>query len=166
MTNDEPSRIAETSEPVHLTVLPHSGKVDELKAAVASERHDLRDISGPSATSTDAGGSVDPFAPPELKLLEGKIIEALRTVYDPEIPVSIYDLGLIYEIKIAPDKSVQVRMTLTAPACPVAGSLPGEVEKRIESIPEVKSADVELVWEPPWDRSMMSEAAMLQLGMF
>ena len=99
------------------------------------------------------------------KLLEGKVIQALREIYDPEIPVNIYELGLIYDIKVNPDNTVNVKMTLTAPACPVAGSLPGEVEKKIEQIPEVKSADVELVWEPAWSRDLMSEAALLTLGM-
>ncbi|HWE02207.1 MAG TPA: SUF system Fe-S cluster assembly protein [Tepidisphaeraceae bacterium] len=99
------------------------------------------------------------------KLLEGKVIQALREIYDPEIPVNIYELGLIYEIKVNADDTVNIKMTLTAPACPVAGSLPGEVEKKVEEIPEVKSADVELVWEPAWSRDLMSEAALLTLGM-
>jgi len=99
------------------------------------------------------------------KLIEGKVIEALRQVYDPEIPVNIYELGLIYKIDVKPDDTVEIKMTLTAPACPVAGTLPGEVEKQVQSIPEVKSATVELVWEPPWSRDLMSEAALLQLGM-
>ena len=100
----------------------------------------------------------------EQKLLEGKIIAAISQVYDPEIPVNVYDLGLIYGIDIYPDNSVTVRMTLTAPGCPVAGSLPVEVEKRVESVPEVKDAEVVLVWEPTWTKSMMSEVAQLQLG--
>jgi FeS assembly SUF system protein len=99
------------------------------------------------------------------KLIEGKVIEALKQVYDPEIPVNIYELGLIYHIEVKPDDAVEIKMTLTAPACPVAGTLPGEVEKQVQSIPEVTSANVELVWEPPWSRDMMSEAALLQLGM-
>ena len=115
---------------------------------------------------SDASRELDPTRFVELKLLEGKVIEALREVYDPEIPLNIYELGLIYDVKVDPDRSVHVKMTLTAPACPVAGSLPGEVERKIETIPEVKSADVELVWDPPWSRDRMSEAALLQLGMF
>lgn len=103
--------------------------------------------------------------PLERKLLEGKVIEALREIYDPEIPVNIYELGLIYNIAVNPDDTVKVTMTLTAPACPVAGSLPGEVEKKVEAIPEVRSAEVELVWEPAWSRDRMSEAALLTLGM-
>jgi FeS assembly SUF system protein len=100
----------------------------------------------------------------ERKLLEGKIIANISKVYDPEIPVNVYELGLIYGIDIAADKSVTVRMTLTAPGCPVAGSLPLEVEKQVEDVPEVKEADVVLVWEPAWSKDRMSEAAMLQLG--
>jgi FeS assembly SUF system protein len=100
----------------------------------------------------------------EQKLLEGKIIAAISQVYDPEIPVNVYELGLIYGIDIADDNSVKVRMTLTAPGCPVAGSLPAEVERKVEAVDGVKEAEVELVWEPAWDKSRMSEAAMLQLG--
>ena len=106
----------------------------------------------------------DPKRPIHEKLLEGKVIDAVSTIYDPEIPVNIYELGLIYEIKVNPDDSVDVKMTLTAPACPVAGSLPGDVENRINAIPEVTSAKVELVWDPPWSRERMSESALLQLG--
>lgn len=115
--------------------------------------------------SSEPPKTQDPTRFVEQKLLEGKVIEALRQVYDPEIPVNIYELGLIYDIAVSPDNSVHVKMTLTAPACPVAGSLPGEVEQRIAAIPEVKSATVELVWDPPWSRDRMSEAALLQLGM-
>jgi FeS assembly SUF system protein len=100
----------------------------------------------------------------ERKLLEGKIIANISKVFDPEIPVNVYELGLIYGIDIAADKSVTVRMTLTAPGCPVAGSLPLEVEKQVADVPEVKEADVVLVWEPAWSKDRMSEAAMLTLG--
>jgi len=96
--------------------------------------------------------------------LEDKIIAALRSVFDPEIPVNIYDLGLIYDIDIPPDRAVRLRMTLTAPGCPVAGSLVTEVENRVQNIPEVKNATVDLVWDPPWTWEMMSESARLDLG--
>lgn len=119
------------------------------------------------------GGHVNRTAPVadaaktiEYKLLEGKIIAALSTVFDPEIPVNIYELGLIYDIAIDAEKNVNIRMTLTSPGCPVAGTLPGEVERKVESVEEVKKATVELVWEPTWGREMMSESAMLQLGMY
>jgi FeS assembly SUF system protein len=95
-----------------------------------------------------------------------KVIEVLHTCYDPEIPVDIYELGLIYEVKVEESGEVQVKMTLTAPNCPAAQSLPAEVKYKVEGVPKVTSASVEVVWEPPWDMSKMTEAARLQLGMF
>ncbi len=98
--------------------------------------------------------------------LQDKVIEALRTCYDPEIPVNIYELGLIYEAKVDTSGEVLVKMTLTAPNCPAAGSLPGEVREKITALPGVTAVRVDVVWEPPWDPSKMTEAARLQLGMF
>jgi FeS assembly SUF system protein len=92
------------------------------------------------------------------------VIEMLRTCYDPEIPVDIYELGLIYQVDVDEAGKVSIRMTLTSPMCPVAGSLPGEVEAKVRSVPGVTDAAIDLVWEPPWDPSLMSEAAKLQLG--
>ena len=121
----------------------------------------------PPKSSTDPALAMsDPTRFVHQKLIEGKVIEALKQVYDPEIPVNIYELGLIYEINVKEDDTVHIKMTLTAHACPVAGSLPGQVEQQVESVPEVKSATVELVWDPPWSRERMSEAALLQLGMY
>ena len=97
---------------------------------------------------------------------ENAIVEALKTIYDPEIPVNIYELGLIYDVDVQEGGAVHIKMTLTSPACPVAGSLPGEVEAKVEGVPGVASAEIELVWDPVWNPSMMSEAARLQLGMF
>ena len=102
----------------------------------------------------------------EMVALHDKIIEKVRPCYDPEIPVNIYDLGLIYEVKVEPTGQVNVRMTLTSPACPAAGTLPGEVEDKITVLPGVMGVKVEVVWEPTWEKSMMSEAARLQLGFF
>ena len=96
--------------------------------------------------------------------LEKKIIKVLKTCYDPEIPVDIFELGLIYEIAIDDEANVIIKMTLTSPACPVAGSLPPEVEAKVAAMDEVNSAKVELVWSPPWDKDMMSEVAKLDLG--
>ncbi|TNE76463.1 MAG: SUF system Fe-S cluster assembly protein [Bacteroidetes bacterium] len=96
--------------------------------------------------------------------LENKIIEVLKTIYDPEIPVDIFELGLIYEVKIDGEKNVVIEMTLTSPNCPVAESLPKEVEDKVASLPEVTTAKVEIVFDPPWDKSMMSEEAQLELG--
>lgn len=97
--------------------------------------------------------------------LEESIVEALKTIYDPEIPVNIYEMGLIYDIQIDGER-VDVKMTLTSPACPVAGTLPLEVQAKVEGVPGVGEADVEIVWDPEWNPSMMSEAARLELGMF
>jgi FeS assembly SUF system protein len=97
--------------------------------------------------------------------IKAQVMDALRTCFDPEIPVNIYELGLIYEVTIAPPGDVGIRMTLTSPNCPVAGSLPMEVEAKARAVPGVTSAKVEIVWDPPWDYSRMSEAAKLQLGM-
>jgi FeS assembly SUF system protein len=96
--------------------------------------------------------------------LEEKIIDVLKSCYDPEIPVDIFELGLIYEIEINDEANVIIKMTLTSPACPVAGSLPPEVEGKVASMEEVNSAKIELVWSPPWDKEMMSEEAKLNLG--
>ncbi len=98
--------------------------------------------------------------------LEEKIISVLKTIYDPEIPVDIFELGLIYEVGIGDDAKVDIKMTLTSPACPVAGTLPPEVEMKVMSIPEVKDAKVNIVWSPPWDKDMMSDAAKVKLGMY
>ena len=97
--------------------------------------------------------------------LEQRVVAALRSVYDPEIPVNIYDLGLIYLVHIDEHGVVNVRMTLTAPACPVAGTLPGQVENVLRAVQGVRDASVELVWDPPWDQERMSEEARLTLGM-
>ena len=103
----------------------------------------------------------------EEKTIEQQVIEVLRGIYDPEIPVNIYDLGLIYNIDISEDIEIQVDMTLTSPACPVAEPFPPMIEQAIRlQIAESKMAVVQVVWEPPWDQTKMSEAAKLELGMF
>ena len=107
------------------------------------------------------GATVDPNAS-----LEERVIAVLRTVYDPEIPVNIYELGLVYDLKVDPSGAVAIRMTLTSPMCPVAEALPGEVRSKVEAVPGVTSAKVDLVWDPPWDKSRMSEEAQLALGLF
>jgi FeS assembly SUF system protein len=102
----------------------------------------------------------------ELDLLTDRLVEQLKTVFDPEIPVDIYELGLIYKVDVSDDRDVLIDMTLTAPGCPVAGEMPGWVQEAVEVIPEVKSCTVNLVFDPPWDQSMMSDEAKLQLNMF
>jgi FeS assembly SUF system protein len=99
------------------------------------------------------------------QLLRQKIIEAISSVYDPEIPVNVYELGLIYELDIDEENNVGIAMTLTSPACPVAGILPGQVEQAVNAVPGVNSVQVHLVWDPPYNMHMMSEAAQLQLGL-
>ncbi len=94
-----------------------------------------------------------------------KIIEALKTCYDPEIPANIYDLGLIYDVSLDASNNAHIKMTLTSPACPVAGTLPGDVEEKIRALPETKKVKVELVWEPAWNPDMMSDVARFELGM-
>ncbi len=96
--------------------------------------------------------------------LENTIVNVLKTIYDPEIPVDVYELGLIYEVKIDKDSNVEIEMTLTSPNCPVAESLPKEIEDKVASIEEVKSSKVNIVFDPPWDKDMMSEEAKLELG--
>ena len=113
--------------------------------------------------------AIPPSAPPAVDGSQGlheRIVEALKTVYDPEIPVNIHDLGLIYSIDINPQGVVHVQMTLTAPGCPVAQTFPGVVEGVVKGVPGVTDAHVELVWDPPWSRERMTEAAKLELGMF
>lgn len=99
------------------------------------------------------------------QLLRQKIIEAISSVYDPEIPVNVYELGLIYELDVDEENNVGIAMTLTSPACPVAGILQGQVEQAVNAVPGVNSVQVHLVWDPPYNMHMMSEAAQLQLGL-
>ena len=103
-------------------------------------------------------------AEPENEELYNRIIEVLKTCFDPEIPVDIYELGLIYDIYIDDDSVAHIKMTLTSPGCPVAGSLPGEVEDAVRSVIGIKDVKVEVVWDPPWTTDMMSEEAKLELG--
>jgi FeS assembly SUF system protein len=100
----------------------------------------------------------------ETDVLRDKVVEVLQTIYDPEIPVSIYELGLIYRVDILPINNVQITMTLTAPSCPAAQSLPIEVDQKVRQIDGVNDVHVAVTWDPPWDKSMMSEAAQLELG--
>ena len=99
------------------------------------------------------------------KKLEEKVIEALKRVHDPEIPVNIYDLGLVYELKIDNESNVYIKMTLTTPNCPVAEDIPGIVYNEVKNVEGVKEVKVDLVFEPPWDKDMISEAALLELGL-
>jgi len=110
-------------------------------------------LAGPSQAREDANN------------LEQRVVQALRTIYDPEIPVNIYDLGLIYGLEVNDEGTVNIRMTLTAPSCPVAQTFPDTVEQIVQSVSGVVDVTIELVWEPPWSQEMMSEAARLELGL-
>ncbi len=118
----------------------------------------------------DASPTIETKAPPlsqaELDLLTDQLIEKLKTVFDPEIPVDIYELGLIYKVDVSDEKDVAIDMTLTAPGCPVAGEMPDWVKNAVLELPEIRSCTVDLVFEPPWDPSRMSDEAKLQLNMF
>ena len=124
--------------------------------------------SGPdlSKLPKDEQGNPRDLTVPEAKQLKEGVIDCLRTIYDPEIPVNVYELGLIYNVSVGMKGEVHVKMTLTSPACPVAGTLPGEVEHKIKQLEHVTSAKVELVWSPQWTKDMMSEAAKLELNVF
>jgi FeS assembly SUF system protein len=126
------------------------------------------DLSAPSAAAGEPASaqpdasSAEAVPVPEL---EKRVVDVLRTCYDPEIPVNIHELGLIYNVDVQPGGAVNIRMTLTSPMCPVAGSLPPEVEAKVRNVPGVTASKVEVVWDPPWTPAMMSEAAKLQLNM-
>jgi len=146
-----------------LPVINQSAKVEQLREeantakAQATPKH---------VDTTIVSRFVDANKTAKQKAIEEKVVDAIKLVYDPEIPVNIYDLGLIYAIDVDDATGrVAIKMTLTAPACPVAGQIVADVERRVENIPEVPGAKVELVWDPPWSREMMSEAAQLELGL-
>ena len=122
---------------------------------------------GASPAPADFDAETPSSIPPdELERLHGDLVSALKTVFDPEIPVDIYELGLIYKIDVDDDRNIGIEMTLTAPGCPVAGEMPGWVENAVSSVPGVGQVNVKLVFEPPWDMSRMSDEARLALNMF
>jgi len=124
-------------------------------------------VSEPATTETRAAWTPDgEIRPPAPKVNEDAVIAAISTVYDPEIPVDIYQLGLVYAIEIADDGKVKIEMTLTTPSCPSAQELPSQVEEAVRAVEGVTDVDVEVVWDPPWDQSRMSEDARLALNMF
>lgn len=131
-----------------------------------NQQHTPVDQSGdqPQQQQQDNGQAENANGQKSFMEIKNDIIEALKECYDPEIPVNIYDLGLIYEINVDPGNNAHVLMTLTSPSCPVAGTLPGEVENRVREVSGVESAEVELTFEPMWDMEMMSEEAKLELG--
>lgn len=128
-------------------------------------------MEGPSPVESPANEqseSIEHIVPDPVKMAEirPQVMDAIKTIYDPEIPVNILELGLIYDVLVDADAKVGIRMTLTAPACPAAQILPGEVRDKAAKVPGVTEAKVEIVWDPPWTKDRMSEAAKLQLGLF
>jgi FeS assembly SUF system protein len=117
-----------------------------------------------SAAPPAVAAPEQPLPPEQLEAIQDGVVKVLCTCFDPEIPVNIYELGLIYGIDVLPTGGVVIRMTLTSPACPVAGSLPPEVQTKVKAVPGVTSAQVDVVWDPPWTPDRMTEAARLQLG--
>jgi FeS assembly SUF system protein len=132
----------------------------------AAEPIDTSALTAPVEATPPDAPSMGPVDLAETAALQGPIIEVLKTVYDPEIPVDIYELGLIYDIIVDRERRVLVKMTLTSPACPSAQQLPSEVRFKVKAVPGVTDAWVDIVWDPPWDKDRMSEAAKLQLGLW
>ncbi len=135
-------------------------KNDEVESTPSSSASAGEPVETPSPTEETQ------VEPRDIEELKQDVVAVLQTVYDPEIPVNIQELGMIYDVTVTPEQDVQVQMTLTSPACPVAGSLPGEVEVKVAGVQGVRKATVELVWDPPWTPDMMTEAAKLRLNMF
>jgi FeS assembly SUF system protein len=146
------------------TVSPQEGGYFLNKFLEQSEQKEEEAVAAEDNTA-EAAPTADAETPESPEALQATIVSALQEIYDPEIPVNIYELGLIYDVDVREDFSVNVRMTLTTPHCPVAESMPGEVELKVSGVAGVKSAEVKLVWEPAWDMSMMSDEARLELGL-
>lgn len=119
----------------------------------------------PDKLPKDAQGNPRSLTFDEVRRLKDAVVAELRTIFDPEIPVNVYELGLVYNVSVGVDGAVDIRMTLTSPACPVAGTLPGDVERKLRALDWVAAAKVTLVWDPPWTKDMMSEAAKLELNL-
>jgi FeS assembly SUF system protein len=149
-----------TSETEKMAAIPITGS-DKAPASDLKESSapDQEQASPPTSSDTDPTGSGDPDA------IRDEVIARLKTVFDPEIPVNIYELGLIYKVDVAADGATRVTMTLTTPMCPAAEELPPEVETKARDVPGVTSVQLDLVWDPPWTPDMMSDAARLDLGM-
>jgi FeS assembly SUF system protein len=143
-----------------------TGKNKNEQSAASKIVSDILEV-GDKKSPTEPNTSINDGEPQGAlqEILREQVIDELRTIYDPEIPVNIYELGLIYDLNVTPEGEVWVKMTLTSPACPVAEILPPQVENAIAAIPGVKDAEVEVVWDPPYSMEMMSESARLQLGL-
>lgn len=167
---EKPKKVAAPGSLLSLNVIDGADKIDELKRAFEADAAAGKSRPKPA---TDVAAKVPVEGLGGDDQLREKVIDVLRTIYDPELPVNIYDLGLIYDIELKAEghegehggTKVHVKMTLTAPGCPVAGTLPPAVARKIEGLDEVSEATVELVWEPAWSKDRLSEAALLDLGL-
>jgi FeS assembly SUF system protein len=150
-----------------LPVLPDADRMAQLEAKAQAMSQERTSAAGDkeAAPSPQAPDAPVQLTDEQRKAVEEKVITVLKTIYDPEIPINIYELGLIYGVEVTPSGVANITMTLTAPACPVAESLPIEVENRVQAVEQVTHANVNLVWDPPWGMDRMSEAAKLALGL-
>ena len=154
MNQERKIQVEEVSEAVKPPKAPPVGSVQETFERKRDYLEGFLSQKAPEPAPIEPGGD-----------LYEAVIDALKEIYDPEIPVNIYDLGLIYDVIISPENHAKVIMTLTTPHCPVAESMPGEIELRVGAVPGIGDAEVELVWDPPWDPQKMSDEAKLELGM-
>mgnify|MGYP002713054034 CR=1 FL=1 len=156
-----------SNQPKPLPLRQSDAEADhELPQPCASTMQSVKDASGTAVTSAAGADGESGLAPEELERLTNDIIAALKTVYDPEIPVDIYELGLVYRVDIDDDRNVTIDMTLTAPGCPVAGEMPGWVQDAVANVEGVQYVEVNMVFDPPWDMSRMSDEAQIALNMF
>ena len=158
-TKDETSESELSDKPVDASTLPETS--EEKSEDEGSENLTYIESSGPSENEEEASAG----EPVDKEALKGRVEEMMRTIFDPEIPVNVYDIGLIYKIEPRDDGIVELIMTLITPNCPAAGILPGEVESKARSVDGVKDVEFELTFDPPWNPDMMSEGAKLELGM-
>jgi FeS assembly SUF system protein len=156
--------MSDETKPAPDSTPPAPGPVESSAAVAAAEDLAANTPASGAATETTAPASAIPAD--ELARLTDEIVTALKTVYDPEIPADIYELGLIYNVDVDDDRAVKIKMTLTTPNCPAAAELPGEVENAVASVPGVREAKVDIVWDPPWDPSRMSDEARAVLNMW
>ena len=139
---------------------------DETAGASPAPKESNPEADASADAKTDTAAEDAPYEPhPDEETIKESVIGVMRSIYDPEIPVNIYDIGLIYDIRVDTDAKAWIKMTLTSPMCPVAGSLPPEVEQKAAGAAGVRECNVELVWEPPWGPHLLSEAARLQLNL-
>ena len=162
----EATEVAETTERQASATATEPAPSSDHPSFTPPEAWNTEALTAPRPEVASEKPAIGPVDAAQTAALQGKIIEQIKTVFDPEIPVDIYELGLIYDILVDAEKRVLVKMTLTSPACPSAQQIPSEVRYKVKAIPEVTDAWVEIEWEPPWSKERMSEEAKLTLGIF